>query len=207
MVSQFFCPDWAWLNSWRAEILFFLVFLLLIYFFCYMYSFIRLFVLEQGLTVYQASLGFNPPAAPKCWDCRCKPACSASVYFSRSFRSKTLSSMSRWGNWHKETALCLERGQVKAGSSFRVIGLELTLFFFVGGRFPPTSKISSFCLHSALWPLIYIISLLNIPLFYFDHTSVPKEPLRPSGCLLYRKPAFQISKAFIYKTWSKNGQA
>lgn len=164
------------------------------------------FVLRQGLPVYQANLGFSPPAAPKCWDYRCKPACSASVYFSCNFRSKTLSSMSKWGNWHKETALCLERGQVKAGSSFRIIGLELTLFF-CGARFPPTSKISSFCLHSALWPLIYIISLLNIPLFYFDHTPVPKEPLRPSGCLLCRTPAFQISKAFIYKTWSKNGQA
>lgn len=127
-----FCPDWAWLNSWKAEILFFLVFLLLIYFFCYMYAFIHLFVLRQGLPVYQASLGFSPPAAPKCWDYRCKPACSASVYFSCNFRSKTLSSMSKWGNWHKETALCLERGRVKAGSSFRIIGLELT-FFFVGG--------------------------------------------------------------------------
>lgn len=74
--------------------------------------------------------------------------------------------MSKWGNWHKRTALFPERWRVKAGfntgSSFRIIGLELTfwVFFFCVGGSP--SYIKNFLVLSTRCSLafIYIISLL-----------------------------------------------
>lgn len=161
------------LNSWRAEI-FFLVFLLLICCCCccYIHAFIHSFVLRRPHCVAQASLRLQSFGLLPSVDCRCEPACSASFDTSCNFRSKNFSSVSKWGNWHKETTLCLERQRIKAesntGSELRILGLKLA-FVFCG--FPLLHQNFHHSVYTVLWPLIYIIFTTKHPLIWFGPYS------------------------------------